>query len=448
MLDISKEITDLWYKHMSIVVVEETGKIYFYNDETHGLYKEMKDIRIKNGIKIWIDETNKEEINNKEWKPVVFTTTLFNQVKNNLHGRIEPLSAFDKKEWRINCKNGYIDMLYGGFQEHVDFDKTPYLSFIQIPVWYDEKAKCPTINKFIIDVFGADRLAFIYEIIGYLLYRTNKFQKAFIFFGEASSGKTTFIELLRVFLGEKNIQDISIQKINQRFQMAQLRSRLANIYDDLPIQKLNYIMNFKQVVTNKTLTGEIKGVQDLVTWNNFCKQVYTTNNLPEVHETTGDDFWRRIILIQCTNFFDNGNKDFDIGEKLEKELSGLLNMALFHFKNLIERKHFMERFDNIDTVKGIWLINVSPLKLFLDTHCTLIETEEEECEYFRTQVNAFRKESNALPISMNLITRRLKDLGVKKKQKSDGNRYYFGVKVNTPLIEIQLKNNEMILDEF
>jgi len=238
--------------------------------------------------------------------------------------------------------------------------------------------------------------------------------------------------MIREFLGEKNIQDISIQKINQRFQMGNIRYKLANIYDDLPIKKLLYIQNFKQIVTNKTLTAELKGIQDLVTWSNYCKQIYTTNDLPPVSEETGDDFWRRIILIHCTNFFDNGNKDFDIGDKLKlpQELSGLLNCAIFHFKKLHKRKHFMERFDNIDTVKGIWLINVTPLKLFLDTNCTLLDTAEEEVKFFREQLNLFRKERNAEAITQNLITRKLKDLGVEKKRKGDQKYYYIGIKIN------------------
>ena len=100
----------------------------------------------------------------------------------------------------------------------------------------------------------------------------------------------------------------------------------------------------------------------------------------------------------------------------------------------MDRKRFTDRFDNIDTVKGIWQINISPLKLFLDERCSFIEAHSEESDFFRAQVNAFRKEKNALPISMNMITRKLKDLGIEKKQKGNGRRYYMGIKINTTII--------------
>ena len=428
MLDAAKSIVDFWNEHDSILAIEEMDSIYIYKK---GLYVPYTDAKIKHRINYYISDMEKGE------EPIKFSTALLHQIKNRLYHDLKNLKDFDKSDWRVNCLNGTVDLRDGSFMPHWKFNETPYKSLIQIPVEYNKDAKCPTITKFIISVFGIHRYQFILEILGYLLYRSNKFQKAFIFFGEASSGKTSFIEMIRIFLGVKNIQDISIQKINQRFQMGNLRNKLANIYDDLPIKKIGYIQNFKQIVTNKTLTGELKGIQDLVTWDNYCKQIYTCNTLPEIGENTGDDFWRRIILIHCTNFFNNGNKDFNIVDKItvKEELSGLLNLCVTNFMKLHERKHFAEEFDNIETVKGIWQINISPLKLFLDTNCTLKENESEESTNFRTQVNAFRKNRNALPISMNLITRRLKDLGIEKKQKSNGKRYYIGIKITKTIID-------------
>ena len=453
MIDIAKVIVEYWRERNSILVIEETGQIVIYKK---GIYVPFLDAKIKNWINGYLGELTEQEKNNKNFVDVKFTTTLLHQVKNRLHSQIAKLEDFDRFEWEVNCLNGIIDLRTGSFRPHFEYidDEGETVDvgkrLIQIPINYDKEALCPTINKFLIEVFGADRIAFIYEILAYLLYRSNKLQKSFIFFGEAASGKTSFIEMIRVFLGVKNIQDISIQKINQRFQIANLHNKMANIYDDLPIKKIGYIQNFKQIVTNKTLTGELKGVQGLITWPNFCKQVYTCNNLPEIGENTGDDFWRRIILIHCTNFFDNGTKDFNIVDKITtpEELSGLLNCCVFHYKHLMARKHFVDRFDNIDTVKGIWQININPLKLFLDTNCSLIETEREETHFFRSQVNAFRKEKNAMPISQNLISRKLKDLGitqVKKGSKGNQKKYYKGIKINTVRLDGRINLDKILV---
>ena len=446
-IDIAKVIVEYWRERNSILVIEETGQIVIYKK---GIHIPFPDTQIKNWINGYLNDPLENEAKDDEFLDVKFTTTLLHQVKNRLHSQISKLDEFDRFEWRVNCLNGYIDLRDGSFRPHIDFDKTPYLSLIQIPIEYDKEALCPMINKFLIDVFGVDRIAFIYEILAYLLYRSNKLHKAFIFFGEASSGKTTFIEMIREFLGEDNTQAVSLQNLDKPFQKSHLRGKLANIYDDLPIKKLTYIANFKEAVTNKTLRGQIKFIQELVKWPNFCKQIFTCNNLPEAPDKVGDEFWRRIILIHCTNFFDNGIKDFDIGDKITdpKELSGLLNCCIFHFKHLMARKHFVDRFDNIDTVKGIWQININPLKLFLDTNCSLIETEREETHFFRSQVNVFRKERNAMPISLNLIGRRLKDLGitqVKKGPKGNQKKYYKGIKINTVHLDGRINLDKILV---
>ena len=99
----------------------------------------------------------------------------------------------------------------------------------------------------------------------------------------------------------------------------------------------------------------------------------------------------------------------------------------------------------------------------MEERCIIKEGEKAESDFFRAQLNIFRKSKNAEPISMNLITRRLKDLGIEKKQKSNGKRYYIGIKLNKTeigdemdildsyfdkKIEEQFKEKKTILDTF
>ena len=438
--DVGRWIADLILNDYDVIIIKETDQIYKYNKGVYTLYDESE---LKHKIKLELDEINDSrgfiKIKGTErLRPFIrLSNSLITQVENHLHRQIISYNQFDAFPEYVNCLSGVVNLITGSYSPHFGMNKH-YLSTIQIPVTYLKHLECPNIEKFLIDVFGEDRLSFIYEIISYLLYRSNKFHKSFIFFGEASSGKTTFIELLRTFLGRGNWTDISIQDIQKKFQMANLRGMLADIYDELPLKKIGYMSNFKQIVTNNTLTGEMKGVQGSQIWDSFCKLMFTCNKLPETSIDQGDDFWRRIILIHCTAQFNNGKKDFDISKKIStpEELSGLLNKCVEHFPNLLRRKHFDQQFDNI-AVQGIWQINVNPIKLFLDTNCSLIDGAKEETEYFRRQVNAFRKQHSALPLTANTITRKLKDIGIPQpKQKGDGKRYYEGIKINTSIIDV------------
>ena len=164
MLDIAKVITDYWRERYNIVVIEETNKIYIYRK---GVFVPFTDAKIKQWINAYLDEPLLSEEKNKDFLDVKFTTTLFHQVRNRLFSNLSNLNDFDKFEWRVNCLNGLIDLRDGSFIPHFKFDEQPYKSFIQIPITYDKEAQCPVINKFLIEVFGADRIAFIYEILNY-----------------------------------------------------------------------------------------------------------------------------------------------------------------------------------------------------------------------------------------------------------------------------------------
>ena len=80
----------------------------------------------------------------------------------------------------LNCKNGIYD---GGTGELLPHD--PYmLSTIQVPVNYDSKATCPSIEKFISEVVPDDCCDLMAEIAGYCFLQDTPFQKAFMFTGE------------------------------------------------------------------------------------------------------------------------------------------------------------------------------------------------------------------------------------------------------------------------
>jgi len=421
--------------------------MYIYDN---GVFKPFLETKLKQLIKNFLDDP--VDFNEETQR---YSQSLLTQVKNHLHKNLIKLEEFDKEDYRLCCKNGIIDLERGSFMPHWKHDENPPYFFIQIPVEYDPDATCPNILKFITQLVGKERFPLIYEIIGYILYKSIKLQKAFIFFGEPGCGKTTFFDMLKEFIGWSNWTDVNIHTLSQKYELENLRNKMANISDELPLKKLNYIANFKQATTNKILTGAMKYVQGSISWYNICKQLFSCNKLPEVDKETGQDFWRRIILIHCTNVIKKEDRDINILDKIttHKEFSGLLNKCIFHFQKLIKRGKFDDRYDDIDKIEGIWQINVNPIKLFLDECCIITNKEEdyEEKSYFRAQVNAFRKARNAEPISLNMISRKLKDLIISTDaQKADGKRYYIGIKIEKTIIDKidSIILGGKILDEF
>ena len=419
-----KIFTDI--KDEEIYSLKETQELCIYRDGAflRGVIADSK-----------INELIQQTFNEKE-PGGVLSTAVRNNIKKQLRDN-KMLSEFDfdENESRLILENGFYDKpIQDGFAEH--FTENHYKTFYKLPVEYDPAAECPNIDKFLEAMFGADRIDLIHKIIAYLIFPTIKYQKAFIFFGEPNTGKTTFITMLEEFIGINNWSSIPLQYFQGKFQLANLRDKQANFYDDLSFGKIKDISTFKQAVTNRYLSGEVKHIQGSSTWRNRCKLLFTCNELPEVAAATGDDFWRRIILVHCTNIIEREDKNLEILNKIisPAEFSGLLNKVLVAWDRLEEQKSFPEVWDDIEYVEAIWQINTNPLALFIKECCEFDKKEKTPVNEFRAELNTFREKYNGAAVSQNLITRKLKELKILRSRKKSGD-VYAGIKIIKSNIE-------------
>jgi putative DNA primase/helicase len=140
-------------------------------------------------------------------------------------------SKFDSNDDIINLKNGLLNIHAKEFTKH----SPDHLSTMQLPVEYKPTADCPKIKKFLMEILpdAEDRLV-ILQLIGYCLYKTNKYEKAFILFGQGSNGKSTVIRVIEHFRGfttqRRNVSHVSLHDLaKNRFKPAELYGKLANI---------------------------------------------------------------------------------------------------------------------------------------------------------------------------------------------------------------------------
>ena len=323
-----------------------------------------------------------------------------------------------------------------------------YKSFQQLPIKYDKMAKCPRIDAFLKETFGEERFNFICEIIGYLMSSSILQQKAFVFYGEASTGKTTFLELLTRFIGKRLITNISLHGLGERFALGRTRDKRANIYDDLSFAKIynkSYGI-FKQLVTNKSLSSEIKFVNEPVEWDNTCKCVFGCNQLPFVPYYADTDFFRRLILVPCRNVVKDKNKNILAELTTEEELSGLLNRALNGLAILHGVGGFPEEWDNIENVRNIWELNSKPSKMFIEEECHFDKDASIDVDTFNSILRKFRHDHNAIKVSDRQIATSMKpykdSIKTVRKQK-DGVKYriYMGFDIDKDSDYYQYKDN-------
>ena len=219
---------------------------------------------------------------------------------------------------------------------------------------YNPKADCPKIKKFLREVLlkredwdnpNADTtdLRTMQEFIGYLLYKKVILNRAVMLYGEGENGKSTCINLIKKFLGEKNVSNIAIQKLeSNNFAVSHLEGKLANLHSDLPKTALRETSKFKQLTGGDTVDAE-KKFKDTFSFTPYAKMMFAANTLPLTHDDTRA-FWRRWLIFNFPNSFEENKKDTkkNILDKLttEEELSGLLNWAIEGLKRLLKNQQF------------------------------------------------------------------------------------------------------------
>jgi len=268
----------------------------------------------------------------------------------------------------INLKNGLLDVTTRELKPH-----TPeFLSTIRIPVAYDPDADCPRIKQFLAEVLEPQDIPVIHELAGYALIPDYSLQRAFLFIGDGSNGKSTLLQILRIFLGKNNCSTVAWHALEySRFASSRLDGKLLNIYADLPSRSMNSTGTFKMLTGGDAISAE-KKFKDSYSFVNFARLLFSANKPPQILDEDSYAFWRRWIVINFPSQFPENDPrtDPDLLSKLttETELSGLLNLALDGLQRLL----FNSRFSygkTVDQTQSYYLKASDPVYAFVEDCC-------------------------------------------------------------------------------
>jgi len=264
----------------------------------------------------------------------------------------------------IPLENGVLDVSEKPFR--LKPHSPDYMFFNKIPVKYDPAADCPLIKQFHREISaGEEDVRILEEVMGFCLYRVYFIAKALMLVGEGSNGKSTWLSLVKRFLGPRNVSGRSLFDLEEhRFAKADLHGKLANIYADLPDRALYRTGMFK-MLTGRDLIAAEKKFRDTFHYVNYAKLLFSANKVPEAYDDTAA-FFRRWIIIVFPNTFTGDRADPHILDRLTtpEELSGLLNLALAGLKRLLENGEFSHS-KTTEEIKDDYIRKSSPIAAFI-----------------------------------------------------------------------------------
>lgn len=182
----------------------------------------------------------------------------------------------------------------------------------------------------------------IYEAIGSCFYLTNVYRGSFLFYSPSGqNGKSTLLNLIAQVIGRDNIAHLSLSDTAERFRLAELQGKAANIGDDISSNFLPDTSTLKKIITGEPVIAERKG-QDPISFAPYCKLFFALNGLPPVADRSRA-FFSRVLIIPLTADFSGQNKDVSLKNRrwTDDELNYIATLSVEALKRLIARGDYI-----------------------------------------------------------------------------------------------------------
>lgn len=330
-----------------IAKAEDKKAGFSHNDFGDQLIQEFKIIEVNGVLYVYEDGYYQADDKIIENKMILLYPSILQRQRTEVLAYIKIKTHVNVSDLRVNpyilnLKNTRLDIRNS---KCIDF--TPdAVEFDRIPVVYDPSAYCADLDKMLNRVFCGDRdvINLFEEMLGAVLIKHCKYQKAFLFYGSGSNGKSTILDLIKTFLGSRNYSAIALEKVTDRFNTAELENKLANIGDDVDNIALKNTGTLKKLFSGNTLMVERKGEKPY-TLSPYAKHIYSCNAIPRSFDKS-EGFYRRWLLIPFNARFSVTDDNYDpmIEDKITtpEALSYLLNIGIRGAQRLIKCGRFTE----------------------------------------------------------------------------------------------------------
>ena len=245
----------------------------------------------------------------------------------------------------INVHNGMLDWRTGRLRDHDPDDK----STVQLGAAWMPGATCPVVEAWLREVLPPDLLepvgnspGFIWEVLGYLCYSGNPLHKALLLLGAGRNGKGTFLRLVESLLGHSNVCAVPLHSlVDNRFSVALLDGKLANIAGDIDSSWLESTALFKAITGGDSVKAERKYGKPF-DFRPFAVPVYSANSVWGTPDTSMGYMSRWVVIPFPNTFVGVEDRGLDAVLSAPSELEGVLVRAVEGLRAVIAAGNFTE----------------------------------------------------------------------------------------------------------
>ena len=333
--------------------VVRCGKTYYiYSSETGIYYKEtISELQI---MVAQYYETVTENVYNVKHS---------RQISELLRVRTPRVNTMNEDKCIICLKNCVIDLSSGDVFEH-----SPEFRFInRIEVDYDPDAKCPVFNKFLrqICMNNAKRKRTLEEFMGLCLTKDIGYGTALVLKGNGANGKSVYANILCALVGEGSYTSLVLDDLSN-FGSGKIPGKKLAIMTEISRDSSSSIMTneLKQIITGELMDCNVKYQQN-VDMRPFCKVLILTNHGVGFLNDNSEGTLRRILVLPMEYFVPVSERDYQLEDKMIKELSGIFNIAMNGYMRLRDNGYVYSSKEESDSLLNDLLMYEDPLKAFV-----------------------------------------------------------------------------------
>lgn len=330
---------------------------------------------------------------------------------------------WDRDKWLLGVANGVVDLRTGEFREA---RKKDYIT-LSTGVEYDPRATCPRFNEFLSEVFNSDKglIDYIQRAVGYSLTGFVQEHCLFLCYGTGRNGKSVLLNTISAVLGDyaagTPFSTFEMNYATSTNDLAALRGkRFVSARETQEARRLNEA-RVKAVTGGDPITSRFLYAEFFTYYPQF-KVWLAVNHKPIIRDTS-EGMWSRVRLIPFTVSF-WGREDKTLDEKLNQELSGILNWAIegclkWQNMGLAEPKPVVEATEE-------YRAESDQVAMFLED-CT-VETPNATCrtkELYERYV-AWCEANGERELSANAFGRKITEKGIVREHGKNGD-FYAGV---------------------
>jgi putative DNA primase/helicase len=242
----------------------------------------------------------------------------------------------------INFANGFVKADLSVVEHDPRYGATFTLPFVYDP---ENATRCRKWMDFLVSVWGHEpdfekRVLALQEMFAVTLFKmAPRYQRAFLLYGRAGTGKTQILNVLRALLPPDAVAELGPQLWGERFSLTDLIGKAANICGELPENGMITGHIFKEVVEGLPQRTEFKG-RDGFSFVPACAHWFASNYLP-VSRDSSRGFNRRWLVLDFNKPVRDEDKVENLAEILiAEEREAIVAWALEGLSRVAEAREY------------------------------------------------------------------------------------------------------------